>query len=157
MSGSPVANPKTGTDYSTFITKYIFFSILHIQYVFAYPLKCLREPQVEYHWSRKCVMSLDVSQIYGPLRPVARIALYLYQGDGDNWYSSNRPDGCDRYTYLQNKENRYFSDEALNCEDLASTLLNKLIQFQAQLIPVGSKDMRFKLSICIISLLGLYA
>jgi hypothetical protein len=45
-SGSPVANPKSGPDYSVFIIKYYFSS--H----FAYPVRCFHTPHVEDHCSR---------------------------------------------------------------------------------------------------------
>jgi hypothetical protein len=50
-----------------------FFSILHI------PVRCLRVPQVESHWSRKCG-NLDVSQPYRPAQHVTGIDLpYTYR------------------------------------------------------------------------------
>jgi hypothetical protein len=44
-SGSLVANPKSDPDYSVFTMKYLCF------FKFTYPLRCLRVPQIEYHWS----------------------------------------------------------------------------------------------------------
>jgi hypothetical protein len=50
MSGSLVANPKSGPDYSVIIMYIYFFN-------FTYPLRCLRVPQVEYH----CFKGLNYS------------------------------------------------------------------------------------------------
>jgi hypothetical protein len=45
-SESPVANPKSGPDYSVFIKKYFLFNL-------TYPLRCLRVPHAEYHISEQ--------------------------------------------------------------------------------------------------------
>jgi hypothetical protein len=66
--------------------KYIIVCHIKInkeQRYFTYPLGCtpgVRVPPVEYHWSRTCG-SLDVSQPYGPLRPVTGIALPVTNGN----------------------------------------------------------------------------
>jgi hypothetical protein len=63
---SPMANRKSGPNYSVFMT--IFF------FSFTYPVRCLRVPQVEYHWSRR-YGSPDVSQTYGSPRLLSGLAL----------------------------------------------------------------------------------
>jgi hypothetical protein len=66
MSGSLVANPKSGPDLFS-----VYHEIIYIFFNFTYPLRCLRVPpgvrvpQVEYHWCigpRRRISTLSVKR-----------------------------------------------------------------------------------------------
>jgi hypothetical protein len=68
-----VAKPKSGTDYSVFGKKYIYFFQFYITPRMSSCTPWVTLPRVEDHCSGKCGR-LNVSQLYGPLRDVTRMA-----------------------------------------------------------------------------------